>query len=293
MVVFSFFNEHILLNNLKVGYLGSSKTFTEKATKEILGEVQYFPIIPIRKVVIGVETVSLDYRVVSLDNYYNGEVRETLDSLLENTNTKIIAERSMEIVHCLGALKEHKTIEKILSKDQALEQCSRYLCQFYPKVETIATSSIAQAIEDIIYGKIYDAGVIASKSALESNGLEIIAENICPHNKTRFIVLGKQIQTSSGEDKTFIAIHPIVKDKPGVLKSCLEIFSENDINLESIQSRPDGTDGYHFYIELIGHQDDANVKNAVDRLRKYLDPDGEYNETLRIFGSYVNTHWKL
>ena len=287
MIVFS-----VGKNSKKVAYLGPEKTFTEIATKELFPFCELIPIQPIRKVVLAVEKDLAEYGVVPLENFYNGEVRETLDSLIDMKYTHIINETSLSIVHCLGALKEHETIEQILSKDQALEQCSRYICTYYPNAQTISLNSTAQAVEEIAFKKLKNAGAIANKSALEKYGLELIEEDICPNNKTRFVILGKKGNGSTGNDKTLLVIHPTVKDKPGVLEKCLGVFSKREINLEYIQSRPDGKDGYYFYIEINGHKEDEKVINSIFELKNFLDPENIYENTLIVLGSYENTNWK-
>ncbi len=287
MVVFSYEN----ISN-KVAYLGPEKTFTQSAAKKLFPFNELVALQPIRKVVLAVEEDSAKYGVVPLENFYNGEVRETLDSLIDMKYTKIIKETSLSIVHCLGALRGHGTIEQILSKDQALEQCSRYICNYFPNAQTISLNSTAQAAEEIYIKKLKNAAVIANKSALEKYGLDLIEEDICPNNKTRFVIIGKSRNSPSGNDKTLLVIHPIIKDKPGVLEKCLGVFSKREINLEYIQSRPDGKDGYYFYVEIDGHEEDEKVKDSIFELKTFLDPEFNYENTLKILGSYENTYWK-
>ncbi|HDK41785.1 MAG TPA: prephenate dehydratase [Candidatus Pacearchaeota archaeon] len=260
-------------------------------TKEIFKDKELISLNPIRNVIMAVENGKADYGIVPLENFYNGEVRETLDSLTECSQTKIIEEKVMTIVHCLGTLKNSKEIKKILSKDQALEQCSKYICENYPNVKTIATSSTAEAVENIKEKAMTDAGAIASEEALKSSGFNILDKDICPKNKTRFIVLSRKISEKTGDDKTFLVIHPPI-DKSGILYNCLKTFSDSDINLELIQSRPNREKGYYFYIELSGHKEDERVTKAIEKLQEYLDPKEEYPNTIKILGSYPNSHWK-
>ena len=276
---------------MKVVYLGPEKTFTESKTKELFPDEILVPLQPIRKVIHSVENNWADFGVVPLDNYYNGEVRETLDSLIECKNTKIIRESSSKIVHCLGVLNKKNGIKEILSKDQALEQCSKYICNNYPDINLIAVSSTAEAISIISRENRINSAAIASKSAIISMGLEILDEDICPNNKTRFIVIGKNILDSSGDDKTLLAIHPPVVDKPGVLYNSLKFFYDQEINLECIQSRPDGKNGHYFYLEIIGHIKDRKVELALENLCQYFNSELN-NGVVKILGSYGNTRWK-
>jgi chorismate mutase/prephenate dehydratase len=190
----------------------------------------------------------------------------------------------MTIVHCFGALSNHEKIEQVLSKGQALEQCSKYLCENYPDVTAVSVQSTSEAARKIAEHEMLDAAAIASEKALKESGLQILAEDICPNNRTRFAILGKKSLQSTGNDKTFLMIHPFVKDKPGVLYNALGVLARYDINLEYVQSRPDGHKGYFFYLEMEGHKDDEKVKKAIDEIKN--------QEDVKILGSYPNTHWK-
>ncbi|VVB79340.1 Prephenate dehydratase [uncultured archaeon] len=276
----------------KIAYLGPEKTFTEKAAKLIFSEGIFIPVQPIRNVVIGVETGSYDRGVIPLENFYNGQVIQSIDSLTECNSAKIIREASLKVVHCFGALKGHGSIKKVYSKDQALEQCGKYLGQNCADAQTIQTASTAEAAEYVAQNGLLDSAAIAPREALLKSGLEIIAEDICPNNRTRFIVLGREQTKSTGDDKTILAIHPPERDRPGVLADCLNILGSQHINLECIYSRPDGKKGYYFYIELDGHTEDKNVDLALNALKNSLDPREEHGDTIKILGSFANSHWK-
>ena len=282
---------------MKVAYLGAEKssTFTEKIAREIFNaNYEFVPLRPIINVINAVETEKTDFGVVPIENLINGEVRETLDFLTETSKTKIIQEKALKIVHCLGTLRGNEKINEVYSKDQALEQCSKYLYENYPNAILITTSDTAEGAGFIAKQNILEAGAIASEQALKDAGLEIIARDICPNNKTRFVVLGRDYAKPTGDDKTFLAIHPVVRDRPGVLADTLIFFRDRGINLEYIQSRPDKDKGYYFYLELNGHKDEKNIEESIKNLRNYLldlSVDKNYNP-VKILGSYKNTHWK-
>jgi len=276
---------------MKIAYLGPKGTFTQKAAGSLFSDKDLIPIRPIRNVVRAVENKEVDFGVVPIENFYNGEVRETIDSLTDCSKTKIIKELFIPIKHCLGALPESVEINKIFSKNQALEQCSKYLCENYPEAREISVSSTADAISRIKKENILDGAAIASEEALTNAGFKIIKKDLCPGNKTRFVVLGLDPEEESGDDKTFLVIHPPV-DRPGILNDILSIFSSLDINLEYIQSRPDGNKGYYFYVELDGHEDEEKVSQAIQSIKLSLDPKKEHENTVKVLGSYENSHWK-
>ena len=277
---------------MKVAYLGPEKTFTEKVTREIFPMGELVPVQPIRNVVMAVEAENVDYGVVPLENFYNGHVVHTLDSLIKSEKVGIVQEKALKVIHCFGALSNHQEISTIYSKDQALEQCDDYLCSNFPKASLIATSSTAEAAEYISKNGLLNAAAIAPEAALKKSGLEILAKDLCPNNSTRFVILGRSQTQPTGDDKTMLAIHPPIRDRPGVLSDVLNILGSQHINLECIYSRPDGKKGYFFYVELDGHKDDRNVAIALQALSHSLDPQQEHLDTIKVLGSFANSHWK-
>ena len=276
---------------MKIAYLGPKGTFTEQAVKELFPDSELIAIRPIRNVVNLIESGKAEFGVLPLENFYNGEVRETLDALTESKDVKIIQEKALTISHCIGFLKNHEQIKKVISKDQALEQCSKYLCDNYPDADTIAVTSTTEAAKRIIKENLLDAAAIGSESSLRELGLEILDKDICKNNKTRFVVIGKKETQPSGDDKTFLAINPKI-DRPGVLYNILGFLAGLQINLEYIQSRPNGEKGYYFYLELDGHLQEENVEKAIEAIKLSLDPEKKFANTVKILGSFPNTHWK-
>ena len=280
------------MTNIKVAYLGPVGTFTEKAARKSFPQSELVPLSSNRRVIRAVETEEALYGVVPIENFYQGEVRDTLDALIETEKVGITGETFLKVVHCFGVLPQHGDILKILSKDQALDQCGKYLCEKYPNAETMAVSSTAEAARIIKEQAMLYAAAIASKEALLKQGLEVLAEDICPNNRTKFIILGNDATNSTGDDKTLIALHPHIRDKPGVLSGILSVISALDINLDYVQSRPDGKGGYYFYVELNGHEKDERVDLALRTIKLLLDPKKEQKNTLKVLGSYPNTRWK-
>jgi len=280
------------MTKITIAYLGPKGTYTETIAKQLFAEAHLIPIIPIRKVIFAVENSEVDKAIVPLENFFNGEVREVLDTLQECSKTKIEKEVSNKIIHCLGALKNHREIKEVMSKDQALEQCSVYLANKYPNIKLIQTPSTAEAITIIKEKGLINHAAIASEKTLLENDFEIIAKDLCPNNKTRFVILSKDKTSTTKDDKTLLSVHPEIKDKPGVLKGILDIISEENINLEYIQSRPDGKNGYYFYLELEGHQKEKKINGAIIKLKNLLDPENKYQEVIKVLGSYPNSHWK-
>lgn len=277
---------------MKVAYLGPQGTFTEHAAKKLFPEAELAPLRRIRNVAMGVEDKHFDAGVVPVENIYEGDVSKTLDAIRKCEKTKIVSETSFQVVHCVGALYSHGRITKIYSKDQALNQCEEYLIEEYPKADFISVESTSHAAKYVAQEKMSDAAAIASREALKMAGLEVIAEDICPDNRTRFFGLARKMTGITGADKTLLSIHPLARDEPGLLHKVLGIFAALDINLDYIQSRPDRSKGYYFYTDIQGHAHDKKVMAAIDSVRLCLDPEEKHPDCVKVLGSYHNSEWK-
>ena len=179
-------------------------------------------------------------------------------------------------------------IRRILSKDQALKQCSDYLQAHYPQAQQIEIASTSAAMQQIVAQHQHDAAAIGSAAALQHYGLHVFARDIgnIKHNKTRFAVLGARRETyhaATGRDATALMIYPH-RDRIGLLEDILAVISKKHrLNLSSIHSRPDTLGAFRFHIEVAGHLDDPAVAACVADLTKQL---GDEEIDVKIFGTY-------
>mgnify|MGYP001571614400 CR=1 FL=1 len=268
---------------MKIACLGPKESFSEKAALKAFSNSEIVVLPTIRHVIESVESGKYEFGIVPLENFYNGIVMQTVDSLTECNKTKIIDEIYLNIKHCIGILPECKRIDKILSHQQALEQCAKYLALNYSEAETTPTESTAGAAKIIKEKNMLNAAAIASKSALESQGLKILAEDILPNNNTRFGIIGFNLSAKTGKDKLLLSIYPKI-DKAGTLFNILKYFAEANINIRHIHSRPDGKGKYYFILEIDGHEKDDNVMKSLSGIRKYL----ESEKSVKILGNYPN-----
>jgi len=278
---------------MKVAYLGPEGTYTEELTKRLFPSADRNPLKSPLRIVWAIERDDAQYGIVPGENIYGGGVEDTLDALtILGKETRIIGESSKDIHHCIGALPGHSRIEQILSHKQALSQCVRYVLKHYPEADMRHEESTAEAAKKIAEQGLKNAAAIASRSALEKYGLKVLEEEICPNNRTRFFVLGKEMTQPTGKDKTFLAIHPPMRDKPGILADIVNPLATLNINQEFIVSRADGKGKYYFYTELDGHEEDERVAIALKAIKLSLDPKRAHPDTIKVLGSYANSDWK-
>ena len=113
---------------------------------------------------------------------------------------------------------------------------------------------------------------IGSDAAAEVYDLKILVNNIEDRadNATRFLVIGRNLLTPSGKDKTTILVSASHTEGAGVLHELLLPLANHGVNLSFIESRPSRRKNweYVFFIDLEGHAEDAKVKEALEELEK-------------------------
>ncbi|MBI3326737.1 MAG: prephenate dehydrogenase/arogenate dehydrogenase family protein [Nitrospinae bacterium] len=269
-----------------IGYLGPEGTYTEEAAKQLFPATTRRACPSIDAVFEAVASRSMQRGVVPIESLLQGPVTETLDNLFRYAGRITIGDMMvLPIVHTLGALDTGAEIRRILSKDQALHQCSAYLAQKFPHAALIETPSTAAAMETIVQQGWRDAAAIGSETALRQYGLQVLEQDIGnpPHNKTKFAVLGDSYHARTGVDTTSFVIYPH-RDRIGLLQDILHIISrESGLNLSSIHSRPDTKGGFRFYMEVEGHLEDPPVVGCLAALERALASD---DVEVRVFGAY-------
>lgn len=266
---------------MNIAYLGPEGTFTQAAAQKHFGHaVKTSPLATIDEVFREVESGSAHYGVVPVENSTEGMVNTTLDSFVHSTLT-ICGEVELRIHHNLMVSNNTRkeAITRIYSHQQSLAQCRQWLDQHYPSADRIAVSSNSEAARRL--QSEWNAAAIAGDVAAELYNLQKVAEKIedNPHNTTRFLIVGREHVPASGEDKTSIIVS--MKNKPGALYELLAPFHEDGIMLTRVETRPsrDGTWTYLFFIDFEGHETDAPVKKALQRVEEisvYLKKLGSY-----------------
>jgi prephenate dehydratase len=149
-----------------------------------------------------------------------------------------------------------------------------------PYAMTKAVSSTAAAAEEVAAGT-GETAAIASKTAADVYGLEVIKENIQDNdnNYTRFIVIAKSDAARTGSDKTSLVFS--TEDTPGSLYRVLDIFNLWGINMTRIESRPakNKLGRYVFFVDLEGHREDDDLRDALTMVKRKT-------SFLRVLGSY-------
>lgn len=265
---------------LKVGFLGPEGTFSQQAVIKHFGHsARGLPLASIEEVFQEVEAGHADFGVVPVENSGQGTIQSTLDMFLTSP-LKICGEVELHVhQHLMSRTGRLEDIERVYSHPMSLAQCKAWLRQNLPKAEKIAVSSNAEAARRARTAD--DAAAIAGESAGHVYGLKVVAGPVEDRadNTTRFLVLGRELFSPSGHDRTSLLV--FVRDKPGALYNVLSPFAKHGVSMNRIESRPSHTGRwqYAFFIDVSGHVEDAPVKQALSEL-------GEYAADVKILGSY-------
>ena len=268
-----------LQKKLTIAYLGPEASFTHLAGIKNFGrQAQYLPAKSIGDVFTEVEKERVDYGVVPIENTTEGMVNYTLDMFMDS-DLKICAEILLEVHHNLASRTTIDKIDKIYSHVQTVAQCRNFLEEKMPNVKIIELESNSKAAQ--MASQDPKSAAIVSTVAAEMYGLNILVSRIedLTNNYTRFLVIGKNDSAKSQEDKTSILFS--IKDRVGALYDMLLPFRKAHINLTKIESRPTKKKAweYVFFVDLIGHREDANIKKALNELEKEC-------LFLKVLGSY-------
>jgi len=268
---------------LKIAYLGPEGTFTQTAVYKHFGHsVRGLPFATIDEIFQEVECGAADFGVVPIENSTEGTVNHTLDMFLTSP-LKIGGEIELRIQQNLvGLMDSLENIERICAHEQSLAQCRGWLREYLPHVELIGVSSNASGARRARDEK--GTAAIGGDAAAEVYGLKILVSNIEDRsdNSTRFLVVGRELLSASGDDKTTVlASTSDTADGSGILHELLQPFARHGINMTRIESRPSRRKNwdYVFFFDLDGHAEDAPLADALAEL-------DQRSSLFRVLGAY-------
>jgi chorismate mutase / prephenate dehydratase len=252
----------------RVAFLGPLGTFSEQAADIYFGaSMNKLPCNTIDDVFRTVSAKGAEFGVVPIENSTEGAIARTLDLLL-TTELRLCGEVSLSIRHNL--LRKKATLEGIdavCAHPQALAQCHAWLSEHLPGVERRAVSSNAEGAR--MASQSDTLAAIASEHAGDKYGLCSVHASIQddPSNRTRFGVLGHWRPAPSGHDRTSLVLS--VPNKAGAVFEMLKPLAQHGVSMSRFESRParSGTWEYYFYVDVEGHEDEAEVSAALEALR--------------------------
>lgn len=259
-------------------YLACQQYFGAKGTEVSVVTSRTFS-----EAIQNVRSGRADATVLPIENTTSGAITEVYDLLLES-GLHLTGDIKFKIRHCLLGLEGGSIADmrKIYCHPQAVAQCSEFLA-------TLEDCEIVHFSDTALSGKhIKDlndpsVGAIASEEAARLFGLQVLKSGIAnrEENYTRFVVAATDpIDIPDGVPaKTSIVI--AVGNHPGALMDALAIFSEGDINLVKLESRPIPHNPREelFYVDFEGDVSEKAVDAVLNTLMKEV-------RFLKVLGSY-------
>ena len=267
-----------------VGFQGVKGSFSHQALMEYFDESAFENkcYLSFKDVFEGLRKDEIKYGILPIENSSTGGIAEVYD-LLGEYNFYIVGEKSIQVEHNLLGLpgSDISKIKEVYSHTQGFLQCSQFF-DSYPDWRLIPYFNTAKSAEYIEKENVISKACVASRSAAELYGLNILKSNInnSSKNYTRFIVISKDIKLVPKCDKISVVIS--LHHKTGALFNILKHFAENETNMLKIESRPilDKSWQYFFYIDFNGNLNNENTKVVIKNIM-------EESIYFKLLGNYV------
>ena len=186
----------------------------------------------------AVEKGMCRYGILPIENSTAGSVTQVYD-LMEKHHFHIVGAQKLRVDHRLmrknGASKT--PITEVVSHEQALRQCSRFL-EAHPGMKPTVMENTAVAAEFVAGSDRDDLAVIASKACADLYGLSVVEEDISnsSNNYTRFICISRRLEIYPQARKISLMLN--LAHEPGALNAVVSRLAIAGINLLKLESRP-------------------------------------------------------
>lgn len=225
-----------------------------------------------------------DVAIMAIENSIAGSIIPNY-ALIDTNNLSIVGEYYLDVQHQFMALPNQiiENIKEVHSHPMALLQCKVFF-KDYPHIKLVETRDTADVAKQIANEKIMGIAAIASDTAAEIFGLEILAKSIqtIKHNETRFVIIKRtedvQIQTENNKASLKFELN----HKRGSLAAILNVLSDCKLNLTKIQSLPKINTPwkYAFFVDVTFEDySDYNKAQSIISIMA---------ENFKILGEYKN-----
>jgi prephenate dehydratase len=218
--------------------------------------------------------------IVPIENSSGGFIIDTVDRLVDDRSSlHILEELTLDVkLALLGHVGQ--PVEVIYSHPIPFFHCDDWLRTHYPQVKRVPLASTAASAKRAVEEP--NAATIGPRQNAAKHGLDILHFPIAGEvpNITQFFLLGHQANPPSpAHNRTAMVVE--LPDRPGSLCAFLQPFSNANVSLKRIESRPirGQPNKYRFYIELEGSPSQPTTANALQQVK-------QEGATVRIIGSY-------
>lgn len=221
----------------------------------------------------AVEKGMCRYGILPIENSTAGSVTQVYD-LMEKHHFYIVGAHKLRIDHRLmrrrGA--SDTPITEIVSHEQALRQCSRFL-EAHPEIRTTVMENTAVAAEYVASSDRDDLAVIASRACAELYGLDIVEDDVSNQaaNFTRFICISRRLEIYPQARKISLMLN--LAHEPGALNAVVSRLAIAGINLLKLESRPlPGREfEFRFFFDMAASAADPDVVRLLGELESHCE----------------------
>ena len=272
----------------KIAIQGIESSFHEEAAYKYFGkDIETVKCLSFQDLCESLKNGESDFAIMAIENSIAGSLLQNY-TLLQEYSFNIIGEIFIRIKMNLMALPGTKIedIKVAQSHPIAIRQCSRFLTNL-KGVLLEEKEDTAICAKNIAKLKLANVAAVASASAAEIFGLEILAKSIETNKKnfTRFIILSKTPEKDKLRNKATLFFQ--LPHNPGALAKILNILAAYSINLTKIQSVPivGKPYEYNFHVDMIW-ESYANFQKAITTIKGIavnLEILGEYKKGIVDF----------
>ncbi|QQG66505.1 prephenate dehydratase domain-containing protein [Desulfobulbus oligotrophicus] len=229
----------------------------------------------------------VEYAVLPVYNTREGDKRQVFRFFDDMKAGYWVDNLVLQAHQSLGVFTETDSIETLrmlIGQREVFQQCAEFIEKYLPDITELSVQDINQAINEIRKGgRTEGKAVINSAETLRAHGLRIIEQDVAPHSRTRYAVLGHVAAPLTGYDATALITEPL-DDRVGLLVDILNEFSRRGINILDMRTENDiKTQKLRIYLEAEGHIQNENLSSAIAHLEaKVIQQRG----MIRVLGSF-------
>ena len=268
----------------KIAIQGIAGSFHEDAAQNYFGDekIEIVECRSFQSVCELIDADKVDIAVMAIENSIAGSILQNY-SLIRDFHLRVIGEIYIHIQMNLmmqpGGKKED--IKTIYSHPIAIRQCAEYIEKYFPNVRIRENQDTAASGKLLVEENLMDAAAIGNLRTAELYGLNVLDTGIESNKKnyTRFWILSKHSNQSELNNKASLCFE--VGHYYGALARVLNIFAENKINLNKIQSVPilGKPNEYTMHVD-IEWDEIANYERAIHLILKNV-------SSMSILGEYI------
>ncbi|UWQ21375.1 prephenate dehydratase [Jannaschia sp. W003] len=267
----------------RIAFQGALGAYSHEACAEARPDFDPLPCDTFEDVVAAVREGRAALAMLPVENSTYGRVAD-IHRLLPESGLHIVGEAFLRVRIALMGLPGARLedIARVRAHLVLIPQARAFLHARGIRAEAAADSAGAAA-ELLARGDPAE-GVLASRLAAETHGLQVLAEDIEDHghNTTRFLVMAPAPaapEAGAGPVKTTFVFR--VRNIPAALYKAMGGFATNGVNMTKLESYMiDGSfQATQFYADIEGHPADPPVARALEEL-------GYFTDHLAVLGVY-------